>query len=111
MSENIIHVTDNSFDSEVLKSDVPVLVDFWAPWCGPCLALGPVMESIADKRGGAVKVAKVNVDENTEVASRMGIRSIPSVMLFQGGELKEMTIGAHPEGYFEDLLDRSLLSA
>lgn len=111
MSENIIQVTDATFDDEVLNSDIPVLVDFWAPWCGPCLALGPVLESIARSHEGSVKVAKINVDQNVNVAGRMGIRSIPAVMLFQGGELKEMTVGARPESYFEEMLDRSLPQA
>ena len=111
MSDNIIHVTDETFDSEVLQSDVPVLVDFWAPWCGPCLALGPVMESIAEQRQGTVKVAKINVDANVEIAGRMGVRSIPSIMLFQGGELKEMAVGAHPQGFFDQMIDRVTPSA
>ena len=108
MSDHVKHITDQTFESEVLQSDVPVLVDFWAPWCGPCMALGPVMESIARKREGEVKVVKVNVDENVEVAGRMGIRSIPSVMLFQGGELKEMLVGARPQHVFDTMLDRFL---
>jgi thioredoxin 1 len=111
MSENIVHVTDETFDDEVLKSNVPVLVDFWAPWCGPCLVLGPVMESIARHHEGDVKVAKINVDQNTSVAGRMGIRSIPAVMLFYGGEMKEMTVGARPEAFFEEMLNRSVLRA
>ena len=111
MSDLIHHITDDTFDDEVLGSDVPVLVDFWAPWCGPCLALGPVMESIARDRAGTVKVVKVNVDENARVAGRMGIRSIPSVMLFQGGELKEMMVGSRPQSAFDDMIDRALPSA
>ena len=111
MSELIEHITDHEFDTKVLGSDVPVLVDFWAPWCGPCLALGPVMESIAQKREGKVKVVKVNVDENVRIASQMGIRSIPSVMLFQGGELREMMVGARPQIEFEKMLDRAIVAA
>ena len=111
MSENIDHITDDTFDNEVLKSDVPVLVDFWAPWCGPCLALGPIMESIARDRAGAVKVVKINVDENARVAGRMGIRSIPSVMLFHEGELKEMMVGSRPQSAFDEMIERVLPSA
>ena len=109
MSDHIGHVTDDTFENEVLGSSVPVLVDFWAPWCGPCMALGPVMESIAKNRGESVKVVKVNVDENLEVAGRMGIRSIPSVMLFADGELREMTVGAHPQKFFDEMIDRNVL--
>lgn len=111
MAENITHVTDETFDDEVLQSNIPVLVDFWAPWCGPCVALGPVMESIARQRDGAVKVVKINVDESTQVATRMGIRSIPSVMLFHDGELKEMLVGARPQAVFEAMIDRVAPSA
>ncbi len=111
MSDHIEQVTDKDFDNKVLQSDVPVLVDFWAPWCGPCLALGPVMESIARERSGSVKVVKVNVDENIQVASQMGIRSIPAVMLFAGGELKGMMVGARPQADFEQLIDRSVAQA
>jgi len=111
MSQHVTHVTDETFDDEVLQSNVPVLVDFWAPWCGPCMALGPVMESIARQREGAVKVVKINVDENTQVAGRMGIRSIPSIMLFHGGELKEMLVGARPQAVFDAMIDRAMPSA
>jgi thioredoxin 1 len=111
MSEHVTQVTDETFDAEVLASEIPVLVDFWAPWCGPCIALGPVMESIAERRRGVVKVVKVNVDDNAEVAGRMGIRSIPSVMLFQDGELKEMMVGARPRAVFEAMLDRAIPGA
>ncbi len=105
MSEQITHVTDADFDNKVLGSHVPVLVDFWAPWCGPCRVVGPVMEELAETRGQAVKVYKVNVDESTKVASQMGIRSIPTVMLFDGGELQETIVGARPRAHFDKMLD------
>jgi thioredoxin 1 len=111
MSNSITHVTDHSFDAEVIRSNVPVLVDFWAPWCGPCLALGPTLEAIAQEHEHDLKVVKVNVDENVEVAARMGIRSIPSVMLFRDGELKEMLVGARPKHVFETMIARSTAEA
>jgi thioredoxin 1 len=86
---NVLNVTDATFDAEVIKSDKPVLVDFWAPWCGPCVQLGPVIDQIADATVGRAKVAKVNVDDNPGVASRYRIRAIPALLLFQGGEVAE----------------------
>ncbi len=105
MSEHVEHITDQDFETRVLGSDLPVLVDFWAPWCRPCVALGPVLESIAKDREGEVKVVKVNVEENVHVASQMGIRSIPAVMLFDEGELKGMMVGARPRADFDKLID------
>ena len=108
MSATVQHITDADFDTAVLQSDVPVLVDFWAPWCGPCLMIGPVVEAVAEARGDAVKVVKVNVDESPEVARRMGIRSIPTIMVFSGGELAEMVVGARPKKDLEAMVDRAL---
>lgn len=88
-SPNVLNVTDTTFDAEVLKSDKPVLVDFWAPWCGPCIQLGPVIDQVADATVGKAKVAKVNVDECQQVASKYRINSIPALLLFKGGELRE----------------------
>jgi thioredoxin 1 len=99
-------VTDQSFEQDVLGADRPVLVDFWAPWCGPCLMLGPVIEAVAEQRGESLKVVKVNVDESPEVAARMGIRSIPTVMLFDQGELQEMFVGVRPRAEIEAMIDR-----
>ncbi|KAB2643460.1 MAG: thioredoxin [Verrucomicrobia bacterium] len=86
---NVINVTDATFDAEVIKSDKPVLVDFWAPWCGPCVQLGPVIDQIADATVGRAKVAKVNIDDNAEIAARYRIRAIPALLLFKGGEVAE----------------------
>jgi thioredoxin 1 len=86
---NVLTVNDANFDSEVLKSDKPVLVDFWAPWCGPCIQLGPVIDQVADATVGKAKVAKVNVDESTQLAARYRINSIPALLVFKGGEMKE----------------------
>ena len=88
-SPNVLTVTDATFDAEVLKSDKPVLVDFWAPWCGPCIQLGPVIDQVADATVGKAKVAKVNVDESQQVAAKYRINSIPALLVFKGGELKE----------------------
>ena len=91
-----IEVTDGTFQSEVLESDVPVLVDYWAPWCGPCRMAAPVLEKIADEYEGQLKVCKVNVDENREVASRYGIMSIPTMFVFKQGELVDQITGVTP---------------
>ena len=92
-----VKITPENFESEVLKSDIPVLVDFWATWCGPCQMLGPVLEEIADEYDGKVKIGKVNVDENTELALKFRISSIPALLLFENGEIKRQTLGFQPK--------------
>ena len=99
-----IVLTIDNFKTEVLESDIPVLVDFWAPWCGPCKMLGPVISQIAEEYDGKVKVGKVNVDEEEELAAKYGIQSIPTVLLFKGGEVVEQSLGFKPKAFFEGLI-------
>ena len=93
-SELIKHVTDASFEADVLKSDTPVLVDYWAEWCGPCKQMSPILDEAAKELGARVQVAKMNVDENHDVPAKFGIRGIPTLMLFKGGELTATKVGA-----------------
>ena len=93
-----VKVTDASFDQEVLKSAEPVVVDFWAEWCGPCRMIAPALDEISKELQGKVKIAKVNVDENPGIAGKLGIRSIPTLMLFKGGQLAGQKVGAAPKG-------------
>ena len=97
-------VTDATFENEVLQADEPVLVDFWAEWCGPCHAVSPVLDKIAQERQGDLKLVKVNIDENQDLAVRYGIQSIPNMILFEGGQPKANAVGAMPKG----MLERSL---
>ena len=101
---NVEHGTDATFEELVMKSDVPVLVDFWAPWCGPCRVVGPVLEEVAKMYEGRVKVVKINVDDENQVAGAMGVRSIPTIVLYSGGEAKKVLVGARPKEEFIKLL-------
>jgi thioredoxin 1 len=108
MSENIQQVTDSTFDPEVLKSDLPVLVDYWAEWCGPCKAIAPMLEEIAKDYGGKVKIAKLNVDENSATATKYGIRGIPTLMLFKAGDVAAQKIGALSKSQLTAFLDSNI---
>ncbi|HIK36082.1 MULTISPECIES: thioredoxin [unclassified Thermosynechococcus] len=103
-----LSVTDATFEEEVLNSDIPVLVDFWAPWCGPCRMVAPVVDEIANEYEGRVKVVKVNTDENSKVATDFGIRSIPTLMIFKGGQKVDILVGAVPKTKIEATLEQFL---
>ena len=105
MTENLIEFTDDNFDTEVLKSNLPVLVDFWAEWCGPCKMIAPIVEEIAGDYAGKVKVGKVNVDFNNQVAMQYGIRSIPALLVFKGGAVANQIVGAVPKNNITQILD------
>ena len=107
-SEFVKETTDASFEADVLKSDVPVLVDFWATWCGPCRALAPILEEVAADNQRTSKVYKVNTDENPNVPSQFGIRSIPTVILFKNGEAFEQSVGVVAKASFQAMIDKSL---
>ena len=108
MPGEVTEVTDNNFDAEVLESELPVLVDFWAPWCGPCRRVSPVVEEIAGERADVLKVVKMNIDENQQTAIKFNIMSIPTLMVFKHGELKKTVIGAYPKRKLEEELEPAL---
>jgi thioredoxin len=105
---NIQAVSDESFEGDILKSEQPVLVDFWAPWCGPCRTVAPIMDELADKYQGKLKVAKLNVDEASQVAMKYGVTSIPTFILFKGGAVADRMLGAVPRGEFLKFVERNL---
>jgi thioredoxin 1 len=107
-SENVKEFTDDNFDAEVIKSDQPVLVDFWAEWCGPCLRLAPTIDKIAGDYVGKVKVGKLNTDSNHNVAMKYGISSIPTVILFKNGEVVQRLVGLRGEREFKQVLDETV---
>ena len=107
-SELLAAATDSNFENEVLKSDQPVLVDFWAPWCGPCKAIGPIVEEIAGQYKDSVKIMKLNVDDNQKMASHFGVLSIPTLILFKEGKVLEKIVGLVPKARLEDLIKKAL---
>ena len=108
MSEQIVDLTDGTFEQEVLNSDVPVVVDYWAEWCGPCKMIGPILEELAAEYGGKVKMAKINIDENPQTPPKFGIRSIPTLMVFKNGEVEGTKVGAASKSDLAAFIDSSI---
>ena len=108
MSEHIHHVTDASFEAEVIKADLPVLVDYWAEWCGPCKMIAPILDEVARDYAGKLRVAKVHIDENQETPARFGIRGIPTLMLFKDGNVEATKVGALSKSQLTAFLDSHL---
>ena len=108
MSQGIVHITDHSFEDEVLRSDDPVLVDYWAEWCGPCKIIAPVLEEIAAEYEGKLKVAKLNIDENPDTPPKYGIRGIPTLMLFKDGNVEATKVGAVSKSQLSAFIDGNI---
>ena len=107
-SDKIVHVTDASFNDEVLKSSTPVLIDFWAPWCAPCRAIAPIIDDLAGEYAGRLKVVKMNVDDNPATPGRYGVRGIPNLLTIKGGQVKEQIIGAVPKAKLVQAVDSAI---
>ena len=107
-SDKVVHLSDDAFDNEVLKSTIPVLVDFWASWCAPCKAISPVIDGLADEYEGRVKITKLNVDENPATPGKFGVRGIPTLILFKDGKVVDQVVGAVPKNQLEGLLKKAL---
>ena len=105
---DILEVSDESFESEIINSDIPSMVDFWAEWCGPCKKVGPVVEELAGEYAGKIKIAKMDVDHNRQTPAKFGIRNIPTLILFKGGEVVNTIVGAQPKSSIEDELKKLL---
>ena len=107
-SEKVMHVSDNEFDTKVVGNELPCLVDFWAPWCGPCKAIGPVIDELAEEFDGQVQIAKMNVDDNPATPGKFGIRAIPTLILFKGGEVVDQITGAVGKAQLQDMIKKAL---
>ena len=105
---DLMAVSDSTFDAEVLKSSLPVLIDFWAPWCGPCKAISPVIEELSKEYAGKLKVVKMNVDDNPQTPSKYGVRGIPNLIIFKGGQVQDQIVGAVPKAHLVKAIERTL---
>ena len=108
MSNNILNVTDSTFEQEVLSSDIPVLLDYWAEWCGPCKMIAPILNDIADEYSGKIKVAKLNIDENPATPAKFGVRGIPTLMLFKSGSIEATKVGALSKSQLSAFIDSTI---
>ena len=108
MSDNIINVTDSSFEQEVLSSEIPVLLDYWAEWCGPCKMIAPILNDIADEYSGKIKVAKLNIDENPGTPAKFGVRGIPTLMIFKSGSIEATKVGAMSKSQLSAFIDSTV---
>ena len=108
MSENIINVTDSNFEQEVLSSEIPVLLDYWAEWCGPCKMIAPILNDIADEYSGKIKVAKINIDENPSTPAKFGVRGIPTLMIFKSGSIEATKVGAMSKSQLSAFIDSTI---
>ncbi len=108
MSDNIVHISDSSFEADVLQAEGPVLVDFWAEWCGPCKMIAPVLDDVASEYAGKVKIAKINIDEHPQIAGKFAVRSIPTLMLFKNGQVESQNVGVISKGKLIATLENSL---
>jgi thioredoxin 1 len=108
MSDNIINVTDSTFEQEVLSSEIPVLLDYWAEWCGPCKMIAPILNDIADEYSGKIKVAKLNIDENPGIPAKFGVRGIPTLMIFKSGSIEATKVGAMSKSQLSAFIDSTI---
>ena len=108
MSDNILNVTDSTFEQEVLSSDIPVLLDYWAEWCGPCKMIAPILSDIADEYLGKIKVAKLNIDENPSTPAKFGVRGIPTLMIFKSGSIEATKVGAMSKSQLSAFIDSTI---